>query len=80
MGFKSRKPQEVKVRRLASLLCVDWVSGQTRLDKRDGRWWLTGCPEGDHPLPNTYGCHTVGAALESAVAWIAQAEDENHED
>lgn len=60
-----------RIRRLAGVLCVEWVSGQTWVDKYDGRWWLVGCPGGDHPLPNTGGCHTVDDALDAAEAWLA---------
>ena len=63
--------RERRIRRLCVVLCVDWVSGRTWLDKHEGRWWLVGCPGGDHPLPRTRGCHTIDDALDAVEAWLA---------
>jgi hypothetical protein len=38
---------------------------------RDGRWWLTGCEEGDCVLPRSRGCHSMEDALQFAEAWLA---------
>ena len=38
---------------------------------RVGRWWLTGCAEGDCVLPRSRGSHSMEDALQCAEAWLA---------
>lgn len=40
-------------------------------DRYRGKWWLTGCVEGDRPLPCTDDCATLPEAIEAVEAWLA---------
>jgi len=66
----SNARHESRIRRLAGVLCMDWLPG-TRVEKYDGKWWLVGAAGGDQPLPNTSGCRTLPEALDAAEAWLA---------
>lgn len=68
--------QYYRVRRVAAALCLEWVTGRSRIEKYDGRWWLVGCLGGDQPLPNTGGCHTLDSALDAIEAWLAPEIDQ----
>ena len=34
------------------------------------RWWITGCIEGDQPLPNTARARNAGEAISAVEAWL----------
>jgi hypothetical protein len=43
----------------------------TRLFNGKTGWWLTGCVEGDQPLPNTEGCSNETEAFDALESWFS---------
>jgi len=67
--------QYQQIRMIAKALCLT-ATDKTDLVREAGRdrWWIVGCVEGDQPLPQTGGRHTVDDAIDCALGWLASKE------
>ena len=62
---------EERLHRLATKLCMTPGSGlRIERDRRDSRWWLLGCVEGDTVLPMAKGAPSAERAMRIAEKWL----------
>jgi hypothetical protein len=69
---RKQKVQRQQVKLIVRVLKMTWTEKTDIVkDLESNRWWLTGCKEGDQPLPQGDSCETISEAIDCTLAWLA---------